>query len=144
MAYVTHTLGALDFVSQDAKFRVLGVSQLIRNRPRDQISFQNGADSGDLLAYSAQRSDSWPFALLIRGTSSADLHANVGSVQATLASAVAYQTTLSGSPVDYVYAFGDSGTITYEVVRFDNYREDWTEMGFNRVRAMFDLVLTQQ
>lgn len=144
MGYTRHQIGNLDTVTHDRKWRVLGVSQLIRNRPREDIQHVNGADAGDLLAYSVQRSDVWPFEVLIRGTSTADLHANVGSMQATLASAVAYQTTLSGSPVDYEYVFNDSGTITFEIVNFRNYREDWTEMGFHRVRAYFDLVLTQQ
>ena len=144
MPYTRQMFGSLDCVVNDRKWRILGASRLIRERPREDVQHVNGADSGDLLAYSVQRSDVWPFEILIRGTSQADLNANVGSVQATLAAAVAYQTTLSGSPVDYEYVFGDSGTITFEIVNFRNYREDWTEMGFNRVRAMFDLVLTQQ
>lgn len=143
--YVTQLLGGLNLVANDHKWRMLAVGQLIRNRPREEVMFVNGADSGDLLAYSVQRSDVWPTRMLVRGTSTADLRANVGSVQATLASAVAYQTTLAGSPVDYVEQHGDDGTTqVWELINFQNYSEDWVEFGFKRVYINVDLVLSQQ
>lgn len=144
MAYVTHTLGNLN-LTQDAKYRPLMVGMGNYGFPREQDSFVNATDSGDLIAYDVQRSPVWPFAFLVRGTSTTDLRANVTALRNTLGSAVLYQTTQSGSPVDYVWRFGDMGTTeVWEVVSFRNYREDWTELGFNRVKVSVDLVLTQQ
>lgn len=145
MAYVTETFGALDLAGNPRKWKILAIGQLLRNTPREEVGFVNGADSGDLLAYSVQRSDVWPTRFLVGGTSTADLRTNLASLKATLASAVAYQTTLAGAPVDYSWQFGDMGTTeVWEIVNFRNYQEDWRELGFHRIYVDFDLVVTQQ
>jgi hypothetical protein len=144
MAYITHTLGALN-LTQISKWKPLMVGMGNYGFPREQDSFVNATDGGDLVAYDVERSPVWPFAFLVGGTSTTDLRANIAALRNTLGSAVLYQTTQSGAPVDYVWRFGDMGTTeVWEVVNFKNYREDWRELGFNRVTVNVDLVLTQQ
>jgi hypothetical protein len=143
--YVTQTFGNLDLVANDAKWRMLAIGQLIRERPRSDVVFENGSGSGDLLAYSHEHSPRFPTRFRVGGTSTADLRANVASIYNTLASAVAYQTTLAGSPVDYVEQHGDDGTTqVWEIVRYENYSEDWGLFGKRLVFINVDLVLTQQ
>lgn len=142
--YVSHTLGALNLMTIN-KWKPLLVGMAGRDFPREQDSFVNGTDGGDIVAYDVERSPSWPFVFLVRGTSTTDMNTNLAALRNTLGSAVAYQMSGSGTPIDYVWRFGDMAAVeTWEVTNFRNYREDWRELGFNRVTVNVDLVLAQQ